>query len=471
LALILIVDDEAGIREMLGTVLEADGHRVRGVDSAARGLEALSGGWFDLIVTDLAMPGMTGVEMLRRVSETGAEIPSIVITAYGSKESAIEAMRLGAVNYVEKPFDVEEMKIHVRRALAQRQMIEENRQLRARLAVHAELIGSSPAIERVREMIERVGPLDSTVLVTGESGVGKEVVARAVHRTSPRAEAAFVGVNCGAIPPELLESELFGHVKGAFTGADRSHRGLIERADGGTLFLDEIGDMPLAMQIKLLRVLQERRIRPVGSNEEVPVDVRLVAATHRDLDEYVREERFREDLYYRINVIRVEVPPLRQRREDVGEFARHFAERHARRMGRPVPALGRGFLRALERHPWPGNVRELGNIMERAVALSQGDLLEVDVLPAEIGEGAHGRPTPPSLDEPCDLESYLEGERRRIMRAALDRCDGVQKRAAERLGMTFRSFRYFAKKYGLTGAGAGVEGEDLATVAPEAASE
>jgi two-component system response regulator PilR (NtrC family) len=452
-ALILIVDDESGIREMLGAVLEADGHRVRSVDSARRGLEELSTGWFDLIVTDLSMPGMNGVEMLERISSTGAEIPSIVITAYGSKETAIEAMRLGAVNYVEKPFDVEEMKIHVRRALEQRQMAEENRQLRARLSVSAELIGSSPAIQRVRGMIERVGPIDSTVLVTGESGVGKEVVARAIHLTSPRSAAAFVGVNCGAIPPELLESELFGHVKGAFTGADQNHRGLIERAHGGTLFLDEIGDMPLAMQIKLLRVLQERRIRPVGSNEEVPVDVRLVAATHRDLEQYVEDGRFREDLYYRINVIRIEVPPLRAREGDVVEFARHFAQQHARRMGRATPVLSRGLVEALERHKWPGNVRELANVMERAVALSESDRLEPHVLPSEIGGGvAPPAGTGPDLDRPLDLDEHLESERRRIMQAALDRCDGVQTRAAERLGMTFRSFRYFAKKYGLTGA-------------------
>jgi two-component system response regulator PilR (NtrC family) len=460
-ALILIVDDESGIREMLGAVLEADGHRVRSVDSAQKGLAELSSGWFDLIITDLSMPEMNGVEMLEQIAETGAEIPSIVITAYGSKETAIEAMRLGAVNYVEKPFDVEEMKIHVRRALEQRQIAEENRQLRARLAVSAELIGNSTAIQRVREMIERVGPLDSTVLVTGESGVGKEVVARAIHRTSPRADASFVGVNCGAIPPELLESELFGHVKGAFTGADQNHRGLIERAHGGTLFLDEIGDMPLAMQIKLLRVLQERRIRPVGSNDEVPVDVRLVAATHRDLEQYVQDGRFREDLYYRINVIRIEVPPLRERVGDVREFARFFAQQHARRMGRAIPVLTQPLVEALEGHGWPGNVRELANVMERAVALSESDRLEPHVLPPELGGG--GAPLVlrgPDLEQPFDLEEHLESERRRIMGAALDRSEGVQTRAAERLGMTFRSFRYFAKKYGLTGTRAGDESEE-----------
>ncbi len=452
MALILVVDDEPGIREMLRAALARDGHRVTAASSGEEALARLRDEGCDLLLTDLAMPGMDGVELLRRVQEIAPEVPSIVITAYGSKETAIEAMRHGAVNYLEKPFDIEEMRLHVRRALRHRELRDENRRLRARIAAEREIIGHSQAIARVREMVARIAPTDSTVLVTGESGTGKEVIARAIHAASPRREAPFVGINCAAIPSDLLESELFGHVRGAFTGADRARSGLLEAARGGTLFLDEIGDMPPEMQAKLLRVLQERKVRRVGGDQEIPVDVRVIAATHRDLPTLVREGRFREDLYYRIHVIRIDVPPLRERREDLPEFVRHFLRRHAERMGRRIERIEPAFLEALARHDWPGNVRELENVIERAVALAPGDALVPEVLPPEILEGSAGaRELPPGA---FDLERHLEEERRRYMEAALRACGGVQTRAAERLGMTFRSFRYFAKKYGLaTGAG------------------
>ncbi len=450
MALILVVDDEAGIREMIRAVLVGDGHEVVTAKGGEEAVGLIAGDTPDLVLTDLAMPGMSGVELLRHLSENHPDVPSIVITAYGSKESAVEAMRHGAVNYLEKPFDVEEMRLHVRRALRHRSLTDENRELRTRLAVERDLVGRNPAIDAVRELIARIAPTDSTVLITGESGTGKEVVARAIHRASPRADQPFVGINCAAIPAELLESEMFGHERGAFTGADLSRRGLVETAHGGTLFLDEIGDMPMAMQVKLLRFLQERRIRRVGGNREIPVDVRVLTATHQDLPELVQAGRFREDLYYRIHVIEVRMPPLRERREDIPEFVRCFAGRHAARMGRGEPVIDPAFFEALASYDWPGNIRELENVIERAVALAPGDRLTADTLPAEVLAAARGPVAPVEIPAGFDLEVHLDEERRRYMEAALALTEGVQKRAAELLGMTFRSFRYFAKKFGLT---------------------
>ena len=460
MALVLVVDDEPGIREMLRAVLRAESHLVRTAASGEEGLGVLSREAVDLLITDLSMPGMDGVELLRRASTTSPETHAIVITAFGSKETAIEAMRHGAVNYLEKPFDVEELRLHVRNALSTRRLSDENRRLKERLAVNTEILGRSPQVQRVRELVARVAGTESTVLITGESGTGKEVVARTIHGASPRAGRPLVGINCAAIPAELLESELFGHVKGAFTGADRARPGLLETAEGGTLFLDEIGDMPAAMQAKLLRVLQERTIRRVGGNEEIPVDVRVVCATHRDLELLVQCGDFREDLYYRINVIQIAMPPLRARIEDVPEFVQVFAAKHAQRMGRRVTGAEPAFVEALTGYRWPGNIRELENVVERAVALSTGDLLLHDSLPAEVTGGAAAAPGDrPRLHAAMDLEQYLEEERRRYMAAALDQAGGVQTRAAERLGMTFRSFRYFAKKFGLTGRESGTADE------------
>ena len=450
MALILVVDDEAGIREMLRAALAADGHRPLAARSGEEALEVLGREAIDLLITDLSMPGIDGVELLRRAVEVAPDLPAIVITAFGSKETAIQAMRCGAVNYLEKPFDVEEMRLHVKRALGHRALSDENRRLRARLVADDELIGRSAAIVAVRELIARVAPTDSTVLITGESGSGKEVAARAIHRGSPRAEQPMVSINCAAIPAELLESELFGHVRGAFTGADRSRPGLIEAAAGGTLFLDEIGDMPAAMQAKLLRVLQDRRIRRVGGAEEIPVDVRLVTATHQDLAALVRAGRFREDLYYRIHVIQVRMPPLRSRIEDLPDFVHHFVVRRAAQLGRRVREIDPAFLAALARHSWPGNIRELENVVERALALGSSERLGVDALPADLNRPTAG---PPQLPERFNLEAHLETERKQYMETALAAAGGVQTHAAERLGMTFRSFRYFAKKYDLVSRG------------------
>ncbi len=470
MALILIVDDEPGICEVLRTALTTDGHRALAARSGEEALDLLGREAFDLVITDLCMPGIDGVELLRRVSELAPDTPAIVITAYGSKETAIQAMRHGAVNYLEKPFDIEELRLHVQHALGHRRLSDENRRLRARLTADAELIGTSEAIEKVRDLIARVAPTDSTVLITGESGSGKEIAARVIHRASLRAAKPLVSVNCAAIPADLLESELFGHVRGAFTGADRSRPGLVEAAAGGTLFLDEIGDMSPAMQAKLLRVLQDRRIRRVGGTEEVPVDVRVITATHQDLDALVRAGRFREDLYYRIHVINVRMPALRERLDDIPDFVRFFVDRWSARTGRAVRDVEPAFLAALARSSWPGNIRELQNVLERALTLTTSDCLSVQTLPAEIG-GGFGAPL--SLPEHFDLEGHLDQQRRQFMEAALAAAGGVQTRAAERLGMTFRSFRYFAKKFELVGrsaesaeAGAGVK-EETADPTPE----
>ncbi|MDQ7008130.1 MAG: sigma-54 dependent transcriptional regulator [Acidobacteriota bacterium] len=456
MSLILVVDDEAGIREVLRAALRSDGHRVLCASSAEKALEVFETEDIDLVITDLSMPGMDGLALLRRIREARPETPSMVITAYGSKETAIEAMRHGAVNYLEKPFNVEEMQLHVRRALGHARLSAENRRLRSRLQLEGRLIGSCGRTQELRDVVGRIAATESTVLITGESGSGKEVVARAIHQASPRREHPFIGINCGAIPASLLESELFGHVKGAFTGADRARRGLVEAAEGGTLFLDEIGDMPAQMQVKLLRVLQDRRIRRVGGSEEIPIDVRILAATHRDLDTLVREGRFREDLYYRINVIRVEVPPLRERAEDIPELVAAFLLRQGERLGRRDLAVEPAVIAAFSRYSWPGNVRELENVLERMVALSSGGELREDLLPVEI-RGGSGLPVAGAgtMPEDFDLESYLDEQRRVFMQQALEQAGGVQTKAARRLGMTFRSFRYFAKKFGLTARPAG----------------
>jgi len=465
-ALILVVDDEAGIREMLRAVLEEDGHRVQVAEHAESALARVLDEGADLLITDISMPGMSGVELLEAIKRQGREIPAIVITAFGSKESAIEAMRQGAVNYLEKPFDVEEMRMHVRRALGQQRLTDENRRLRATLQVEADIIGRSSAIRDVKSLVERIAPTDSTVLITGESGTGKEVVARAIHAASNRGDQPFVSVNCGAIPDHLLESELFGAIRGAYTGADKDRRGLVQAADGGTLFLDEIGDMPHEMQVKLLRVLQERCIRRVGGTEEVPVDVRILTATHQDLETLVRDKVFREDLYYRINVIRVAVPALRERRDDIPEFVYRFAEKHAESMGRRVTGFEPGFIDALCSHSWPGNVRELENVVERAVALSTGERLEKSSLDPMLFCGDRRERSgsqQATLDDIGDIEEHLESERKRFMEEALLACGSVQTKAAERLGMTTRSFRYFARKYGLLRSAGQAEEEVHAT--------
>jgi two-component system, NtrC family, response regulator PilR len=451
---ILIVDDEKGMRDLLSIMLRNDGYKVDAAESAGRARDLVSKASYDLIISDIAMPDGSGVDVLRAAKETQPDTIVILITAYASTESAIEALKLGAYDYIIKPFDVEEMRIVLKNALERRQLERENTLLKRELKENSrfdDLVGESPTMEEVRAMLDRVASTNSTVLISGESGTGKELAARAIHRRSPRRAKQFVSINCGALPDELLESELFGHVKGSFTGAVATKKGLFEVADGGTIFLDEIGDTSPAMQIKLLRVLQEREIRRVGGTEQLEVDVRVIAATNQDLDTLVREKRFREDLFYRINVIAIKMPPLRDKREDIPFLANHFLAKYTRMMGKKIREISPEAMRQLMDYAWPGNVRELENVIERAVALETTDR----ILPGSFSRDVTSRPEPDTAlpvsleDKGIDLETQLERLRERFMNEALARTNGVQTRAAELLGMSFRSFRYFAKKYNL----------------------
>ena len=451
---VLIVDDEKGMRDFLGIMLRKEGYAVSQAESAEKASDLISRGEFDLVISDISMPGQSGLEVLRQAKAAGPDTPVIMITAYASTESAVEALKLGAYDYIIKPFDVDELKIIVRNALEKRRLETENRILKRELKEKFrsdEMVGESPRMREVIELVGKIAPTNSTVLISGESGTGKELVARAIHTSSPRKDHPFVSINCGAMPDELLESELFGHARGSFTGAVASKKGLFEVADGGTIFLDEIGDTSPAMQVKLLRVLQERRIRRVGGTEESEVNVRVLAASNQDLEQMVRERRFREDLYYRINVIQIKMPALREKREDIPALALHFLVKYGKTMGKKITRISEEAIRRLTEHDWPGNVRELENVIERAVALETTDAITEQSLSREVRGGSRPAADLPIVlsDGGIDLERQLERLRERLMEEALQRAQGVQTKAAELLGMSFRSFRYFAKKYHL----------------------
>jgi two-component system response regulator PilR (NtrC family) len=466
LSKILIVEDEKSLRNLLTLLLRKEGYAVEAAESALAARELVVGdGVFDLVITDISMPGMSGLELLRHCTGVAPRTAVVLMTAYGSKQTAIEALNAGAAYYVEKPFDLDEMKVVVAKTLEQRRIAVEaadlkvqNRNLQAELKGKYRfegLIGRSPRMQEIFSLVRRVAGTGSTILIQGPSGTGKELIARAIHYNSGRGDRPFVSINCGALPDELLESELFGHMKGSFTGATQTKEGLFEVAGGGTIFLDEIGETTPAMQIKLLRVLQERTIRRVGGTEELPVDVRVITATNQDLEQMVAARTFREDLYYRINVIVFKMPALREKREDIQILAEHFLDKYRERVCKPIRGISAEALECLEGYDWPGNVRQLENVIERAVALETGDQIQADNLPPEIRPGGRRRG---ELDivlpaDGLDLEQHLEALRTRYMLVAMERCDGVQTRAAELLGMTFRSFRYFAKKYDLKDAG------------------
>ena len=454
---ILVVDDERSMRELLAIVLQREGYDVVCAENGRAALDVLGRRPIDLLISDIKMPDMSGVDLLRAAKEADVSIAAIMMTAFASTETAVEAMRLGACDYLIKPFDVDELKLKVREKLESRKLRQENVLLKRALNqphAFAGIIGRSPAMLGVFELVETVARTTSTVLIMGESGTGKELVARAVHQHSLRRDRPFVALNCGALPETLLESELFGHMRGAFTGAESTKKGLVEVAEGGTIFLDEIGEMTPMMQVKLLRVLQERRFRRVGGLEEIEVDIRVVAATNQDLPRLVAEGRFREDLYYRINVIPVQLPPLRERREDIPLIAEHFLAKYRAQMGKNVTAFAGEALRLLQDYRWPGNIRELENVVERAVALEQTPAVLPESLPAPIrGAGASDGASPADVEAlptgGFDLESHVRDVERRYLAQALERSGGVQVRAAELLGMSFRSFRYYAKKYQL----------------------
>ena len=456
---ILVADDERSLRELLAIVLRREGYDVQLAESGDTALAALKRGPVDLLISDIKMPDMSGVEVLRAAKASDASLPAIMMTAYASTETAVEAMRLGACDYLIKPFDLDELKLKVREKLDARQLRQENVLLKRALNkshIFAGIIGRSASMLAVFDLVESVAKTTSTVLVTGESGTGKELIARALHFHSLRRDRPFVALNCGALPETLLESELFGHMRGAFTGAETTKKGLVEIAEGGTIFLDEIGEMTPMMQVKLLRVLQERRFRRVGGLEEIEANIRVVAATNQDLPKLVADGRFREDLYYRINVIPVQLPALRERREDIPLIAEHFLAKYRVQMGKPVAAISGAVMVLLERYDWPGNIRELENVIERAVALERTPTILVESLPAQIratmasGPVAIGEDDAPALPSGgFDLERHVQNVERRYLAQALERAGGVQVRAAELLGMSFRSFRYYAKKYNL----------------------
>ena len=451
---LLIVDDEASIRDMLAFYFHKKGFEVQTASNFTEGQAAALRSAPDLVLSDIKMPDGNGLDLLRKIKADYPKTPVIMITAHTSTADAIEAMKAGAVDYIAKPFNIEELGLIVDRALGEKQLRDENVYLKQELAgkyTFANIIGKGSRMQEIFRTIERIARVSSTALLTGESGTGKELIARAIHYTSIRKDRKFVSINCGALPEPLLESELFGHERGAFTGAVKDKRGLFTEADHGTLFLDEISETTMTMQVKLLRAIQERVIRKVGGNEEVTIDVRIIAATNKDLTELVAAGKFREDLFYRINVIPIVLPPLRSRVEDIAPLTQYFIAKVCKEQKIPEKKISTDAMRLLEAYPWPGNVRELENTLERTVALEPGPVITVSSLPESIALGVRTRvPDFESLpQEGINLESYLEAVGKRLMREALDRCDGVQTKAAELLHMSFRSFRYYAKKYSL----------------------
>src|SRR6476646_588097 len=464
-ARLLIVDDEASIRDMLAFFFHKRGFEVLTASNYAEGAASAIRSSPDLVLCDIKMPDGNGLDLLSKVRDEKLPTPVIMITAHTSTEDAIQAMKRGAVDYISKPFNNDELLLVVRRALGEKQLQDENLYLRQELAgkyTFANIIGKGSRMQEIFRSIERIGKVSSTVLLTGESGTGKELIARAIHFSSIRRDKKFVSINCGALPETLLESELFGHERGAFTGAVREKRGLFQEADGGTLFLDEMSETTSTMQVKLLRAIQEKLIRRVGGNEENSVDCRIIAATNKDLNDLVAEGKFREDLFYRINVIPIPLPPLRSRTEDIAPLTQYFIAKVCKEQRIPEKKISTEAMRLLEAYGWPGNVRELENTLERTVALEPGPVITVSSLPESIALGVKTRvPDFESLpQEGINLESYLEAVGKRLMREALDRCEGVQTKAAELLHMSFRSFRYYAKKYALVRRDEIFEGED-----------
>jgi two-component system response regulator PilR (NtrC family) len=452
---ILVVDDEQSMREFLSIMLEKEGYEVVAEDRGERAIERIEDGdRFRLVITDLKMPGEDGLDVLEASKAADPACQVVIITAHATPESAISALKSGAYDYIQKPFKVEQAKAVVERALEKYDLKSENLYLRRALAnkeQFGDIIGQSEPMQEVFNMISQVAPTPSTVLITGESGTGKELVAQAIHRRSNVADGPFRPISCGAIPETLIESELFGHRKGAFTGAEEDKEGIFQAAEGGTVFLDEIGELNEATQVKLLRVLQERKVKPVGSNEEVDVDCRILAATNRDLREEVEAGNFREDLFFRLNVIPIELPPLRKRRSDIPLLARHFVEKISESMDKDVEGISGEVKRALLNYSFPGNVRELENLMQRAVTLTQDSLISMDVMPSHLQKDSFDEITQ-DLDVPedgVDLESMVEQLECRLIAKALEQTDGVKKAAAEKLGISFRSFRYRLDKYNI----------------------
>jgi two-component system, NtrC family, response regulator AtoC len=451
---VLIVDDESSMRHLLSVILNDRGYDARAVATAEDALKELEARDYDLVLTDVRMPGMGGLALVRALQQAAPELLVVVMSAYGTHDAAIDAMKAGAYDYLPKPFKPDDVVLLLRKAEERERLARENRRLRGELAAAYRpdaIVGTSEAMTATLGQVRKVAPQKTTVLLEGESGTGKELIARTLHELSPRASFPFVAVNCGAIPEPLLESELFGHVKGAFTDARRDKKGLAAEADGGTLFLDEIGELPLAVQVKLLRFLQEEEVRPVGDVRARKVDVRVVAATVRDLGQAVRAGQFREDLYWRVNVVAIRLPPLRERREDIPALAAHFLARYARlRPELAPPELSPEARDALLAHRWPGNVRELEHALERAVVLADGPVIREEDLPEAVRPGPARAASPVSVPEgTLSVKRATRALEEQLIRAALERTDGNRTRAAELLELSYRALLYKIKDYGL----------------------
>ncbi len=453
---VLVVEDDEQLLEILVLFFKKKGYAADGVLTAEEALERYQD--FDIVISDIKLPGeLSGIDLLEKIKKDSPEIPVVLITAYASVQDAVKALKMGAEDYILKPFDLETLEIVVRKALEASSLRKEVEELRRELqAIYQEkrLVAKSPQMERIMDLVEKIAPSDVNVLITGESGTGKSLLARIIHELSPRRKRRFVSINCAAIPESLLESELFGHEKGAFTGAISTKRGLFEVAKGGTLFLDEISGMSLPMQAKLLSAIQDRRIRRVGGEEEIEVDVRIITATNRDIDEMVRKGEFREDLLYRLDVVRIELPPLRERKQDIPLLVQHFIEVFNERHGKKIKGIDKEALTALEIYHWPGNIRELQNVVERAVVMETGDYITAMDLPSKIfqREDVQAGSNPEDYlreGNSFNLEEYLDQEMKKFLRAAMIKARGDKKRAAEILGISYRSFRYYWKKLGL----------------------
>jgi len=449
---ILIIDDEKSLVDLLAVVFKKEGYKVRTSLSATGALDLLEKESFDLVITDIKMPQRNGMDILKAVKERSPEVPVIMITAYGSIKQAVDALKAGALDYVVKPFDVEELKIIAARGLEKSRLKEENillkRDLRDKYSFE-KMIGKSRTMQEIYLLIEKVAATDSTVLITGESGTGKEMAARAIHALSPRRDGQFVSINCAALPENLLESELFGHTKGSFTGAIAEKKGMFEAAERGTLFLDEVGEMSPWTQVKLLRALQERTVRRVGGTEEIPVDVRIVAATNQDLKKRIQDGKFREELFYRLNVISFEMPPLRKRVEDIQLLVSHFLLKYCQKLGKPMKRLTPEVFGLFEAYSWPGNIRELENVIERIVAIEDRETVTAGCLPQEILVPARKEETKILFQPGFNLSTFIDDLTKKFVNQALLVTGGSLRQAAPLLGLSYRTLRYLIDKYEL----------------------
>ncbi len=456
---ILIVDDDRSLRELLAIVLQKEGYEVEGAESGLAALKRLKEGRFNLVISDIKMPDISGIELLRRIRNQWADLPVLMLTAYASANDAVEAMKLHAEDYLVKPFKNDELKMVVRKVLRQKVLEQENVELKEKLQDRERfenIVGTHAQMLKIFDLIDTIAQTDSTVLISGESGTGKELIARAIHSKSRRAANPFVSINCGALPENLLESELFGHQRGSFTDAYQEKIGLVEVADRGTLFLDEIAEMSQNMQVKLLRAIQERVIRRVGGNEEIKVDVRLIAATNKNMASAIQDGSFRKDLFYRLNVISIEVPPLSQRREDIPILMNHFLNRFNASMNKAIRGFASEVVERFLHYPWPGNVRELENFVERAVALEKNDTIGLHALPPELLESAGG-PVRGAAEEwrgllshnDLNYSEYIDSVSKKILNAALEIHGGNLKKTADTLKLNYRSLRYLIEKFNL----------------------